>query len=86
MWRGQARRRRAFTRAVSGGQRPRCHQAHVLAINPKPDAVSGDNLGLLRKADIVDLDEIRKAHLYDAIWQGNTPIRNSELPNCRDEL
>ena len=34
-----------------------------------PGAISKDKLDLLRKADVVYLDEIRKAGLYDAIWQ-----------------
>src|SRR5262245_15690499 len=34
-----------------------------------PGAVSRDNLDILRKADAIYLDEIRKAGLYDKIWQ-----------------
>jgi len=34
-----------------------------------PGGVSADKLEILRKADAVYLDEIRKAGLYDAIWQ-----------------
>src|SRR5689334_5916678 len=34
-----------------------------------PGAISKDKLEILRKADVVYLDEIRKAGLYDAIWQ-----------------
>ncbi len=34
-----------------------------------PGAISGDKLDVLRKADAIYLDEIRKAGLYDAIWQ-----------------
>jgi GMP synthase (glutamine-hydrolysing) len=34
-----------------------------------PGAITRDKLDLLRKADVVYLDEIRKAGLYDAIWQ-----------------
>jgi GMP synthase (glutamine-hydrolysing) len=34
-----------------------------------PGPVSRDKLEVLRKADTVFLDEIRKAGLYDAIWQ-----------------
>ncbi|MCP4381355.1 MAG: glutamine-hydrolyzing GMP synthase [Hyphomicrobiales bacterium] len=34
-----------------------------------PGAVSEDKLAILRKADAIYLDEIRKAGLYDAIWQ-----------------
>jgi GMP synthase (glutamine-hydrolysing) len=34
-----------------------------------PGAISRDKLDILRKADVVYLDEIRKAGLYDAIWQ-----------------
>ncbi|MCC6982255.1 MAG: glutamine-hydrolyzing GMP synthase [Bauldia sp.] len=34
-----------------------------------PDAVSKEKLDLLREADAIYLDEIRKAGLYDAIWQ-----------------
>jgi len=34
-----------------------------------PGAVSADKLDVLRQADAIYLDEIRKAGLYDAIWQ-----------------
>ncbi len=34
-----------------------------------PGAVTRDKLEVLRKADTIFLDEIRKAGLYDAIWQ-----------------
>ncbi|HVZ15263.1 MAG TPA: glutamine-hydrolyzing GMP synthase [Bauldia sp.] len=34
-----------------------------------PGAISRDKLAILRKADAIYLDEIRKAGLYDAIWQ-----------------
>jgi GMP synthase (glutamine-hydrolysing) len=34
-----------------------------------PGAVTRDKLAILRKADAIYLDEIRKAGLYDAIWQ-----------------
>jgi GMP synthase (glutamine-hydrolysing) len=34
-----------------------------------PGAITRDKLEILRKADAVYLDEIRKAGLYDAIWQ-----------------
>jgi GMP synthase (glutamine-hydrolysing) len=34
-----------------------------------PGAVSKEKLDLLRRADAIYLDEIRKAGLYDAIWQ-----------------
>jgi GMP synthase (glutamine-hydrolysing) len=34
-----------------------------------PGAVTSDKLDILRKADAIYLDEIRKAGLYDAIWQ-----------------
>ncbi len=34
-----------------------------------PGAVSADKLAILRAADAVYLDEIRKSGLYDAIWQ-----------------
>ncbi len=34
-----------------------------------PGAISRDKLETLRKADVVFLDEIKKAGLYDAIWQ-----------------
>ena len=34
-----------------------------------PGAISRDKLDVLRKADAIYLDEIRKAGLYDAIWQ-----------------
>ncbi|MGB0683708.1 MAG: glutamine-hydrolyzing GMP synthase [Magnetovibrionaceae bacterium] len=34
-----------------------------------PGAISGDKLDILRKADVIYLEEIRSAGLYDAIWQ-----------------
>jgi GMP synthase (glutamine-hydrolysing) len=34
-----------------------------------PGAVTAEKLAILRKADAIFLDEIRKAGLYDAIWQ-----------------
>ena len=34
-----------------------------------PGAVTPERLAVLRKADAIYLDEIRKAGLYDAIWQ-----------------
>jgi GMP synthase (glutamine-hydrolysing) len=34
-----------------------------------PGEVTQDKLEILRKADVVYLDEIRRAGLYDAIWQ-----------------
>ena len=34
-----------------------------------PGAISPEKLDILRKADAIYLDEIRKAGLYDAIWQ-----------------
>jgi GMP synthase (glutamine-hydrolysing) len=34
-----------------------------------PGAITRDKLAILRKADAIYLDEIRKAGLYDAIWQ-----------------
>ena len=34
-----------------------------------PGAVTREKLDILRKADAIYLDEIRKAGLYDAIWQ-----------------
>jgi GMP synthase (glutamine-hydrolysing) len=34
-----------------------------------PGEITRDKLAILRKADAVYLDEIRKAGLYDAIWQ-----------------
>jgi GMP synthase (glutamine-hydrolysing) len=34
-----------------------------------PGAITRDKLDLLRRADAIYLDEIRKAGLYDAIWQ-----------------
>ena len=34
-----------------------------------PGAVTRESLGILRKADAIYLDEIRKAGLYDVIWQ-----------------
>jgi GMP synthase (glutamine-hydrolysing) len=40
-----------------------------LAIRVAGDAVTREALDILRKADAIYLDEIRKAGLYDAIWQ-----------------
>jgi GMP synthase (glutamine-hydrolysing) len=34
-----------------------------------PGAIDRDKLAILRKADLVYLEEIRRAGLYDAIWQ-----------------
>jgi GMP synthase (glutamine-hydrolysing) len=34
-----------------------------------PGAISREKLDILRKADVIYLDEIRKAGLYDVIWQ-----------------
>jgi GMP synthase (glutamine-hydrolysing) len=34
-----------------------------------PGAVTREKLAILQKADAIFLDEIRKAGLYDAIWQ-----------------
>src|SRR3712207_6191238 len=34
-----------------------------------PGAISREKLDILREADAIYLDEIRKAGLYDAIWQ-----------------
>jgi GMP synthase (glutamine-hydrolysing) len=34
-----------------------------------PGAITREKLDVLRKADVIYLDEIRKAGLYDAIWQ-----------------
>jgi GMP synthase (glutamine-hydrolysing) len=34
-----------------------------------PGEITRDKLAILRKADAIYLDEIRKAGLYDAIWQ-----------------
>jgi GMP synthase (glutamine-hydrolysing) len=34
-----------------------------------PGAISAEKLDILREADVVYLDEIRKAGLYDEIWQ-----------------
>jgi len=34
-----------------------------------PGEVTRDKLEILRKADVIYLDEIRKAGLYDVIWQ-----------------
>ena len=40
-----------------------------LAIRIPHDGVTREKLDILRKADAIYLDEIRKAGLYDAIWQ-----------------
>ncbi len=43
-----------------------------------PGAITRDKLEILRKADTIYLDEIRKAGLYDVIWQAFTvllPVR-----------
>ena len=34
-----------------------------------PGEITADKLAILRKADAIYLDEIRKAGLYDEIWQ-----------------
>ena len=34
-----------------------------------PGVITQEKLEILRKADAIYLDEIRKAHLYDEIWQ-----------------
>ena len=34
-----------------------------------PGPISGENLAILRRADTIYMDEIRKAGLYDIIWQ-----------------
>ena len=39
-----------------------------------PGEISGEKLEILRKADAVYLDEIRKAGLYDVIWQAFAAI------------
>jgi GMP synthase (glutamine-hydrolysing) len=39
-----------------------------------PGAVTREKLDVLRKADTVFLDEIRKAGLYDRIWQAFTVL------------
>src|SRR3546814_11133208 len=46
-----------------------------------PGPVSRDKAEILRKADAVYLDAIRKAGLYDAIWQAFAvllPVRSEE--------
>jgi len=40
-----------------------------LAIRIPGDDITSEKLDILRKADAIYLDEIRKAGLYDAIWQ-----------------
>ena len=37
--------------------------------HPLPGEITREKLDILRKADAIYLDEIRKAGLYDAIWQ-----------------
>ena len=75
--------RRAAARTVQGrGARARrassaCPSASSAAIRSRgrasPSAVPGEvtreKLDILRKADAIYLDEIRKAGLYDTIWQ-----------------
>src|SRR3546814_14617519 len=39
-----------------------------------PGAITRDKLEILRKADTIYLDEIRKAGLYDTIWQAFVEI------------
>src|ERR1043165_8981120 len=34
-----------------------------------PGAITREKLAILRKADVINLEEIRNAGLYDAIWQ-----------------
>jgi GMP synthase PP-ATPase subunit len=46
-------------------QRGRAH----LVSSATPGEITQERLDILRKADAVCLDEIRRAGLYDAIWQ-----------------
>jgi hypothetical protein len=52
---------------LSSGARP-CHQFQ------KPDAISKDRLDLLRKADVVYLDEIRKARIINEVRSINRVV------------
>jgi GMP synthase (glutamine-hydrolysing) len=48
--------------------------------HPLPGEITREKLDILRKADAIYLDEIRKAGLYDAIWQAFAvllPVRPS---------
>ncbi|MEZ5917931.1 MAG: hypothetical protein R3C40_10295 [Parvularculaceae bacterium] len=73
---------RGAARAVQGrgeGARKRaCSLEHFVARHPfpgrglpsaAPGAVDKEKAEILRKADAIYLDEIRKAGLYDEIWQ-----------------
>ncbi len=74
---------RAAARAVQGrgeGARPRTRPARGLRGPPSlpgtgsgdphaPATITREKLDILRKADAIYLDEIRKAGLYDVIWQ-----------------
>jgi GMP synthase (glutamine-hydrolysing) len=40
-----------------------------------PGPVTREALDILRKADAINLDEIRRAGLYDAIWQAFAVLR-----------
>ena len=64
--RGEGARPRA--RPTRGLRRPASVPGPGLAIRV-PGAITREKLAILRRADAIYLDEIRKAGLYDAIWQ-----------------
>ena len=56
-----------FSRVTAPGQRT-ARPGPGLAIR-MPGEVTAEKLAILRKADLIYLEEIRRAGLYDAIWQ-----------------
>jgi GMP synthase PP-ATPase subunit len=50
------------------------------------DAVTRDKLEILRKPDVIYLDEIRKAGLYDAIWQAFAVLLPVQTVENQDRL
>ena len=47
-----------------------------------PGAITRERLDILRKADAIYLDEIRKAGLYDVIWQAFAVLLPRSLPSA----
>jgi len=48
--------------------------------DPHPGAITAEKLEILRKADVIYLDEIRQAGLYDEIWQGLRRCASGQRP------
>ncbi len=66
----QGRSARAWTRTrPSGSLRRSSSLPRAGPRDPLPGIITREKLDILRKADAVYLDEIRKAGLYDEIWQ-----------------